>query len=526
MVNIVHERAASYLYLIIAAATISTIFWTMYGAYNYNAFVYTYNDIGKDMQSIYLLLHRPSMVYGLQYLVISNHIAPDELLFVVPLVYIYQSPYTLFFIESFILSFTAVLLFVIVERLTKNKGFALVLSLAYLLNPGMQGMLIFEFHEEFLIIPLLLLVFYYYMKLNKPLFYLALVLLLAVMDSVVFPVLVLGIGLFYFEAIHGRADALKKERLILSAIIIASSIAALFIYSTYASALAGSYAKSYLEVPPNLKVLPFDGAPIGNLIFGNSAKNISGYTSELNTAVFDTAPANAPSVILMILAVLFGVVAFGVTIFIEPVLLLILISPWLVQEVILKHLIFGSMFLQYYAYVIGGSLIAAILGYTLLANAKSEPNSRGTMERLRYSTKKIVVPSLLLLIWTVFILGFTIRIPTLPGSSNPCISQLDWVIAKVPNNASLVAMNFIAAHTANRAYIEELPKNSTDTMYFKPEYALVDFNKCFSELYANGAYTQLFYNYTDSFDKYVLHNGYHLVISNGTSELWALNSSR
>ena len=130
MVNIMHERAASYLYLIIVAATISTIFWTLYGAYNYNAFVYTYNDIGKDMQSIYLLLHYPSMVYGLQYLVISNHIAPDELLFVVPLVYIYQSPYTLFFIESFILSFTAVLLFVIVERLTKNKGFALVLSLA------------------------------------------------------------------------------------------------------------------------------------------------------------------------------------------------------------------------------------------------------------------------------------------------------------------------------------------------------------------------------------------------------------
>ncbi len=526
MVNIVHERAALYLYLIIVAATISTIFWTMYGVYNYNAFVYTYNDIGKDMQSIYLLLHHPSLVYGLQYLVISNHIAPDEALFVVPLVYIYQSPYTLFFIESFILSFTAVLLFIIVERLTKNKGFAIALSLAYLLNPGMQGMLVFEFHEEFLIIPLLLLVFYYYMRLNRHLFYLALILLLAVMDSVVFPVLVLGVGLFYFEAVHGRDDALKKERLILSAIIIASSLAALFIYSTYASALADSYARSYLGVPPNLKVLPFDGAPIGNLIFGNGAKNISGYTAELNTALFEAFPTGAYSAVLIVLAILFGIVAFGITIFVEPVLLLILTSPWLMQEAVLKHLIFGSIFLQYYAYVIGGSVIAAILGYTLLAKAKNRSNPGGTMGRLKFSAKKIVVPSLLLLIWMIFLLGFTMHIPILPGSSNPCIRQLDWVIARVPDNASLVAMNFIAAHAANRVYIEELPKNLTNTMYFKPGYALVDFNKCFPELYAHGAYTQLFYNYTGSFDEYVLHDGYHIAISNGTAELWVLNSSR
>jgi uncharacterized membrane protein len=524
MVNIVYEKAASYLYLIIVAATISTVFWIMYGAYNYNAFMYTYNDIGRDMQSIYLLLHHPAIVYGLQYLVVSNHIAPDEVLFVAPLVYLYQSPYTLFFIESLVLSFTAVLIFVIVDRLTGNNKFALILGIAYLLNGGMQGMLIFEFHEEFLIIPMLLLLFYYYMKLNKRLFYLTLVLSLAVMDSAVFPTLVLGIGLLYFEALHGSSASLRKERMFLAAAIIIASLVALFAYFTYANVLISSYATGYAKVPPTLRVLPFDGAPIAELLFGNSARGE--YAAELNTMAFHASPANLYTGVLIILDILFGVVAFGITSFVEPVLLLILIFPWLIQVAVLRHMFFGTLLLEYYAYVIGGTIIASILGYMLLAKADSKPNSNSIMWRIKHLVNRAVLPSLLLLVWAIFLLSLIIRVPVLPSINNPCISQLNWVIARVPNNASLVTMNFIAAHTANRVYIEELPKNLTNTMYFKPEYALVDFNKCFSELYANGAYTQLFYNYTNSFDEYVLHNGYHLVMSNGTSELWVLNSSR
>ncbi|MGC8537398.1 MAG: DUF2079 domain-containing protein [Candidatus Micrarchaeia archaeon] len=519
------EKECKYLYLIIIAATLSTIFWTAYGVYNYAAFVYTYNDIGREIQSFYLLLYHPSIVNGLQYLVISNHIAPDEVVFVAPIMYLYFSPYTLFFIESFVLSFTAVLLFVITKRLTGSNPFAFVLSLAYLLNPGMQGMLIFEFHEEFLIIPLLLLVFYYYMKINKRFFYLSLVLLLAVMDSAVFPAIALGIGLLYFEIMHNKNLKIRRERLTLAAVILVASLAALLIYSSYAGVLGGAYTDSYVGITTNLKVLPFDGAPIVNLLIGHSASNISEYSHELDTIVFYASPFDVATMVLIILAIAFGVFAFGMTALADPILLTVLIFPWLVQEVALRHIIFGSLFLEYYAYVIGNSIIAAILGYTLIVKTGSK-SKRSIINKLRPLAQSAIVPSVLLSIWVIFLLGILIRVPIIPSASNPCINQLNWVIARVPDNASLMAMNFIAAHTANHTYIEEIPRSTADTIYFKPDYVLVDFNKCFQELYTNGAHTQLFYNYTNYFDRYVVNGGYHIAVLNGTAELWALNSSR
>ncbi len=149
------------IYLILAGLlTVANFtYWCMYAINAHNIF-HEYEDLGAFAFDMFYHLHYPNIVWGLQYLIFGNHIAPD-LILMVPLYAIFQSPLTLLFIQAAVLSVTGLVLFIVARELIKDNKLALLLSIAYFLNPGIHGMFIFDFHAESLIILLYLLTFYF-----------------------------------------------------------------------------------------------------------------------------------------------------------------------------------------------------------------------------------------------------------------------------------------------------------------------------------------------------------------------------
>ena len=520
-----YNKNKLYYIILISASLASTVFWTSYGLHTYSVFFDAYYDIGNQLQSFYALVNNPQAVSGLQYLVIGNHVSIDDILFVLPFFYLYPSPFTLFLIQAIVLSFTSVLVFFVGKELTKNTSIPFVLGLAYLLNPGTDGMLYFDFHAEFLIIPLFLCTFYFYMKLNKKMFCISLILLLLSMDTVVFIVAALGLGLLYYELVYDKNKKIKKGRIVLSLIIILGAIGALVFYLLYYNAIIPMYTSQYIQIPKYMYADPFDFLVLNNLLPPPNGSVL--YTTSLYGWLgYLSAPLNLITALDIIVAVLVGLVAFGITIFADPILTLLLTAPWLIQLVVLRHIVYGFLSLQYFSYVLGGSIIAALLGILIINQNRGlykifKKGKKTGMENSR------IINSILIFSLIAMFLGLLLR-PTAPSPNPACISDLNNIIAQVPQNASLMTTPFIAPHVADRISLELMYYSPNQSFVsFKPSYILSDSNSCFANdpMGDNETFHYFFGTTIYNLDNYTDITGYHIVAQNGTAELWAANQS-
>ncbi|MEM4067052.1 MAG: DUF2079 domain-containing protein, partial [Candidatus Micrarchaeaceae archaeon] len=148
---------------------LSMIYWTAFG---FNAFYtfHEYQDLGIFAYNMWYDIHFPGVMHGLQLLVFGNHVAPDQLFIILPLFYLDQSPLTLLFIQAAILSCTALVIYFVANNLLNDEKLAFLIFLAFLLNPGMHGMLVFDYHAESMIILFYILTFYFLMKARFKLF--------------------------------------------------------------------------------------------------------------------------------------------------------------------------------------------------------------------------------------------------------------------------------------------------------------------------------------------------------------------
>ena len=160
-------------------------YWAMFSINAYNTF-HEYSDLGTFAYDMYYHIHYPNIVWGLQYLVYGNHVAPD-LILMVPLYAVFQSPLTLLFIQAAVLSVTGFVLFLVARDLLKDSRMALLLAFAYFLNPGIHGMLMFDFHAESLIVLFYILTFYFYMRKELRMMVVSLLFLLGSMEVAPFP---------------------------------------------------------------------------------------------------------------------------------------------------------------------------------------------------------------------------------------------------------------------------------------------------------------------------------------------------
>ena len=508
------QKSASdlFMYAAIFATVLSIAYWTAYASNAYNTF-HEYADVGMSAFNMYYYIHYSGNVTGLQWLVFADHVSPIQLLIALPVFYIDQSVMTLLVMQAVLLSLSGLLLFFIVRDLLKSGALGLLFCLGLLLSPAMHGMLIFDYHAESFILPFYLLTFYFFMKARVKPFVMSSLLLICTIEEAPFLSLTLGIGLLLYVVLGSRdgsrsvTDAKLMMRMALG--LIAISVIALFAYYATINYLIGTYA-TYPQLPMQLQVYPF----LQDQIKGVAGASIANGPLVQQEFLYAYVPYGLALALL----------GFGLTVAMDPIILLLLASPWLTIGLLLRKYVFFYVFDQYFSYVLGGTIVAAVLGWMMLMEKRgiivkallkvTAGRGAGFLPSLLVASF-IVVNLLLILLSPIF---------TLSGSTNNLsqdflflvtpqqqvyYSQLRSMIALIPSNASVVAQNFMMAHLSNREYIEQLEPGYG---YFVPQYVLVDFNENVSE----GA----FMNDQYGVFKALVASNYTLYASNGTAMLY------
>ena len=462
-----------YLYIALLATLISVAYWTAFSFNAYNTF-HEYTDVAGFANGLYLDIHYAGSVWGPQYIVFDNHLAPD-MMFFLPFYYVAPSPVTLLFLQNLILSLTGLMLFFIVKDMFKNERLALAFCLAFLGSAGIYGMLVFDFHTEALMIPLYLIMFYTFMKQNKLGFALASVGFLGIMEFAPFLSLSLGVGLAYFSFRYTDDKALRKRRLIWSGSLILASLIAFALYGIAVGAVISDYSHGMYQTTPQVFRATSQVSMSVSALFGGSG------LSQLSQ-FFSLLP------IMIIYGAIVAFLNFGFAIFYEPVITAILALPWFGEAVLLGNANFFMVFDQYYAYILGGILVSVIIGMTLVNERKGfvpRHLEKRFGEKYHKYTHRITLYSLMFFGVTTFLLfpmfvysknvnsfsqDFLFQVNQ---SQQQLYSQLNYMISEIPANAPLMAQFFIMPHVVNREYLEPI---GNVTYYFKPKYIISDFN--------------------------------------------------
>ncbi len=352
------------------------------------------SDTAAYNESFYFNQHYPNIAYGLQQIVFGNHIAPD-LLLISPLYWLFQTPLVLLILQSVVVCGTALLIFICTARLAKDQRLALAFCIAFLVSPGVYGLLILDFHAEAFIPFFYILTFYFYAIKNRLAFLVSTALLLGTMESSVFIALSLGIGLLLFARTYKGNEA--KDRSQYAYYLIAMTLAAAVIYYTATVGLVYAYNTGlYAGLPGNLYVTH----GLQNTIFLQPSGLLQRSYNNLYSLFY---PASRITLLIVLIGIIVTLFAYGILILSDPLITLVLLMPWLLGIVIvLFH--FAYLWNQYSGFELGGTYVAALIGYILLNNRRK--NLLGKIaRRMGIEVKSFVVytsfliPVLMFVIW-------------------------------------------------------------------------------------------------------------------------------
>ena len=500
----------AYLYAALAMVLVSTLYWSAFALNAYSTF-HEYNDLGAYAYSLYYDLHYPSAAHGLQYIIFGNHISPDELLFL-PIFYISQSALTLLFIQALVVSLAGLAAFGAARRVTGSGAFAMLLCAAVLLNPGLHGITVFDFHVEMLFPLLFIAAFYFYVRMMRLWFYAASVLLVGVIEEAPFLGIALGMALAA-HALLNHADAEERRaRLRMAYGLLALSAAAFLLYYAASGYINGQYAAgAYPLLPPGLRYDSSLSGVASGLGLGQAAPHTTTYTLMTHG-----------SASMVYYALLIIVLGLGVLSVFVPVETLLLLSPWLAETFLVGNFQFVYIFNQYFAYVIGGMAVAAILGAKALmerkgrlANALWQAAGAATPKVVAYAS--VISIAVILMLSPFFIYSRNVNSMTqdflfqVSPSQQRIYAQLYSVMDQVPPNASLMAQYYTMPHVFARRYFETTARAD---YFFRPQYILLDDNLNISLNVLNLGY--------HGFYAFYMNNTYNYTVAaeNGTAVLY------
>lgn len=268
------------------AITIISIFLsfllTYLSASKYYAMHATAYDLGIYSQALYTALHGKlfySNLLGNSYL--SNHFSPILFILLVPYA-IFQSPITLLTIQAFTVSLAATPLYLITKywlnllpnnvRISQKSSGALsfVVSISYLISPMTLGPITFDFHLMALLPLFYFLSFYFFLRGNKKLWILFLVLIItlhSVFVIIVISTLVLEFLIYRSKNLYKRNENLK---------IRSRASLVLFLYFVLALAILLSYYYAVGIMKPVFSGHPLSLTGPHTYQYGSSSNSILG----------------------------------------------------------------------------------------------------------------------------------------------------------------------------------------------------------------------------------------------------------
>ncbi len=463
------------LVLLIVLSVIYLSYWLLFANYMYSTFQSSYWDIGVATYVMYLHVHSIQYMGPLQYLVFFNHISPFSVL-LVPLFALYQQPITLIFIQDAFLFATVILVYFVSLKILKNRNVAFALAFAFLINPGLRGLLFFDFHPEAFLPFFSILSFYYYFNGKRKYFLLSLVLLLSIYETsyvVAGPMLLalLAYELLYNSKKKEIARNEYKNRINILLVGIIVTVLAFILYNLTYGYIFSTYATlSNYSIPPITRLyINF----IGNQLKSLSNPQSPSYSADLS---YFLGGIGTPTLFL----------GFGASSLFSLIFGTIMYLPWLFEVFVIHNWGFASFSFEYYAYVLAGSFISAILGFIVFNDNKDKIS-----KKLHINLKTIeafIFASIFVFSIVFSFVGLTeINIYTLGLQSHPNVNytQLNLELATIPKNASIMAQVPIAAHIFYIHNLELLPiYNKTNTAvlgyltvyWFVPDYIIIDKN--------------------------------------------------
>lgn len=491
-------------------AIASTIYWIVILTRAYNTFADGTGDLALYSYNLYFNIHYPNIANGLQFIVTSNHITPD-MIFIMPIYYLYQHSIALIYVQTVVLCMSSFLVFYATRKLVKDSTLALLFSVAFLLNPGITGILAFDFHAEFLLVPTYILTFYFYMTSNKKLFALSFALLLGVMEIAPILSLTMGLGLLAYElSISKRTgNPIEKDKKHMIIALIAISIVAGVLYLIGIKYLLASYSTSNKLLPPPLQITT--GSEIG--LLSNLRSTVNGPIALLqkNVTIFE----DPLWIYLFVLSMLIALFGFGLFTLRKIYVALIMLLPWIIGALTWSssiHLLYTGY--QYYSFVVGASFAFSIICAIIVLD---ELRERKTYAGKRKSLVYASVIGAALVLMTLSIILAAKPLTYLIEYSNPVpyalynSTQIDPLIGMVPQNASVMTQEPISPHLAEREYMEATWSVETNGTYFIPDYILVSYDNA-TQVQTNRTY--------DFFDRSVNNYTYVLYARNGNARLY------
>lgn len=506
-------------YLLLLALICITVmaYWLAYANYKYISFGSEYYDIGVAVYSTYIHIYHPGITGGLQYLSFYNHISLFALL-TLPIFALLPGPLTLIAMQDASLAIAAIVLYMCVKELLRNRAIAFAFGAAFIFNIGVRGIMIWDFHPEGFIPLLFLLAFYFYIKDRLLGFSISYVLLLSVMETS-WPVgVALILGLLYYEFFYNKKTDLaekakrkKRIRAMLMLLVVTLLFIAFYYYLT--QTLLNMYASGmYPNLPPQLRILNYNELQIANL------------------PVFLASNINTSAWILIMIGVLILFLGFGISSLADPILVILFISPWLFEALVLHNFDFANFYLDYYSFAVAGSAIAAVLGIKLILEKKSYVFNK-IVSLPKMSNEKIMAHLIILLALStafLYILFAPPPFPIISGTTYKNYTQIQAALSKIPSNASVMLQANIYPHLyyierlefpPNTVYNESVPGgiySATLSFYwFKPNYVIIypsknvwfasynnDFNTSTFNIYAYMGSNFTLYNSVDGVEIY------------------------
>jgi uncharacterized membrane protein len=394
-----------------------TVF-TAYSVGRYFAFQTNFFDLGLDSNAIWRTVNGYQSWSSLIFPSTPghiNHISP--ILGLVALTYLlFPGPMTLLVVQAAVVTLAIVPLYLIALRETRSGLVSLMAAGLYLLNPGLHGIIRYDFHPEAFIPLFVFMVYYFYSGPRPGPFYLSVALMLATIEYAA----VLGVGI-------GLSLWLTKKRLNKRIVaILVSSIAVFAII--IASTLGGAFET--FNWPSNWLAVQFFGATSSqSSSYGQSFLGFWNNPGILLTSVESNITAKLTYLLIITAPVWFAAVKYSVRVI--PAL------PWLGVVLVSSRYSYSSIDFQYSVFLIPFIYLAAI----------------PFISRLR-KRGKLVLPMLALGLCVMLLYSSISPIgPHQWPQPSPLFATVTSVSNAIPPNATILTQSDLYPQLSNKAYV-------------------------------------------------------------------------
>ena len=223
-----------------------------------------------------------------------------------------------------------------------------------------------------------------------------------------------------------------------------------------------------------------------------------------------------------------GFLAFGILLFFNPWVTLVFAAPWLAEIFLFDNAGFYFVWFQYYSYLIGGMIVAAILAALLVKSNRGALAGvlgmrKGAAGKRRANalivSSAFSVTAVMLILYPAFVQNgslYNLQESFLfytSAQQQAYIGQINSLLPLIPQNASLMADFFITPHVFSRKCLEFAPVYGP---LFTPQYIIMDYNSNISIGADTVPVLETIANYTKEYN-------FSVLARNGSAVLYVRN---